>query len=77
MTTLKAIIKIVLAAAPHASATVEAALLLLSAFKHLKADDGTDVTPEQLAALWAEARAVAVTLGDEARSSNAAMLGHS
>lgn len=62
-------------ATPQTLASIKAVLGTLARLGRLKNDDGTDVTPEQLATLWDEARAEFRTLGDEARASNAAIGG--
>lgn len=71
---LKSILSLVVGlATPQTLASVKAVLGTLARLKHLKNDDGTDVTPEQLGALWDAARAEFRTLGDEAAASNAAI----
>lgn len=71
---LAAIVKIVaVAARPDIVAAVKGILGVLSRAKLLVNDKGETVSPEQLAALWAEARAELTTLGAEAEASNAAL----
>lgn len=71
---LAAIVKIVaVAARPDIVAAVKGILGVLSRAKLLVNDKGETVSPEQLSALWAEARTELQTLGDEAAASNAAL----
>lgn len=70
----KSILSLVIGlASPQTIAAVKAVLGTLAKFKQLKGDNGQDITPEQLAVLWDEARAEFKTLGDEAAASNAAI----
>jgi hypothetical protein len=71
---LKSILSLVVGlATPQTLSSVKAVLGTLARLRHLKNDDGSDVTPEQLAVLWEAARVEFRTLGDEARASNAAI----
>ena len=60
-------------ATPESLAAVKAVLATLARMRHLQGDDGQDVTPEQLSALWDAARVEFQTLGDEARASQASI----
>lgn len=62
-------------ATPQTLTSVKAVLGTLAKLGHLKNADGTDITKEQLGALWDEARSEFRTLGDEARASNAEIQG--
>lgn len=71
---LKSLISLVVGlATPQTIASVKAVLAALAALGRLKGDDGKDVSPEELSALWASARAEFGLLGDEAAASNAAL----
>jgi hypothetical protein len=71
---LATIIKIIsVAARPDILLAVKGILAVLARGKHLVNDKGETISPEELASLWAAARAEFQTLGDEAAASNAAL----
>lgn len=69
---LKAVLKVIAAFAPPEAKAIVSALVAIGALRH---DNGDVVTPEELTALWADARAEFVTLQDEAAASMARMQG--
>lgn len=60
-------------ATPANIATVKAIISGIQALGHLRRQDGTSITAEELDALWDAAEANLRTLGDEARASQTAI----